>query len=178
VQRNIETVARLEQTAQAPRSVVEIMTDRIAQFIGSLPFVYLHIVWFSVWVLLNTGYRRLSAFDPFPFNLLGLLLSMEAIFLTTFVLIGQNRQQRLADRRDHLELQINMLAEQEATKMLQMLEAIQQRLGMGDHDPEIEALKQAVHPERLMEQIDVEVERLEQQPNPPPTAPEGPGGAA
>jgi uncharacterized membrane protein len=178
VQRNIETVVRLEQTAQAPRSLSERFTDRLTQFIGSLTFVYLHVLWFTVWTLLNLAPWRWHPFDPFPFPLLGLLLTMEAIFLATFILIGQNRQQRLADRRNHLDLQINLLAEQEVTQILKMLEALQERLGIGDHDPHVQALKQAVEPEKLMEQIEVQVEHLEQNPNPAPGTPDaGPGAS-
>lgn len=166
VQRNIETVVRLEQTAQAPRSLSERFTDRLTRVIGSLAFVYLHIVWFAAWTLLNTFPGNRRPFDPFPFPLLGLLVAMEAIFLATFILIGQNRQQRLADRRDHLELQVNLLSEQEATQILKMLETIQQQLGIREQNPEVEALKQAVEPEKLMAQIEVQVEHLEQCPNP------------
>jgi uncharacterized membrane protein len=172
VQRNIETILRLEQTAQAPRSPGERFTDQLTQFIGSLTFVYLHVVWLMLWMFFNIAPWRWHPFDPFPFSLLSLLLAMEAIFLATFILIEQNRQQRLADRRNHLDLQINLLAEQETTQILRMLEAIQERLGIGDNDPEVQALKQAVEPEKLMEQIAVQVEYLEQNPNPAPSPPE------
>jgi uncharacterized membrane protein len=163
-QRNVETVARLEQTAQAPRSLADRFIDTITSFVGSLPFIYLHLIGFAFWIALNAGARQ--PVDPFPFPLLALFLGMEAILLATLILIGQNRQQRLSDRRAHLDLQINMLAEQEATKILEMLEAIQRHLGIGGHDPEVMALKQATEPEQLMVQIEQHVERLEQEPNP------------
>jgi uncharacterized membrane protein len=165
-QRNVEMIARLEQAAQAHHSRLDRLIDGITRFIGSLPSIALHLVWFSLWIYLNVAPPRWRHFDPFPFNLLGLMLAMEAIVLSSFILITQNRQQRLADRRSHLELQINMLAEQEATKILALLEAIQQRLGVGEPDPEVAALKQATEPEQLMAQIESQVERLEEEPNP------------
>jgi len=153
-QQNVDTIARMEQAAQAQHSHLDRFIDTITRFIGSLPFICLHLLWFTLWIGLNMASPRQHPFDPFPFTLLSLAVGMEAIILAAFILITQNRQQ-LADRRAHLELQINMLAEQEATKMLAMLDAIQQHLGIGGHDPEVAALKQATEPEKLMEQIEV-----------------------
>jgi uncharacterized membrane protein len=105
-------------------------------------------------------------FDPFPFALLTLILSMEAIILSAFILISQNRQQRLADRRAHLDLQINMLSEQENTKVLSVLDEIRNHLGIGRRDPDLVGLKTATEPERLLQQIEKQVEHLEESPNP------------
>jgi uncharacterized membrane protein len=154
-QQNVDTIARMEQAAQAQHSPLDRLIDTITRFIGSVPFVCLHLVGFTLWIGLNVALPRQHPFDPFLSHLLSLAVGMEAIILAAFILITQNRQQRLADRRAHLELQINMLAEQEATKMLAMLEAIQQHLGIGGHDPEVAALKQATEPEKLMERIEV-----------------------
>jgi uncharacterized membrane protein len=153
-QQNVETIARMEEAALAQHSRLDRLIDTITRFIGSVPFVCLHLVWFTLWIALNVAPARQRPFDPFPFSLLSVAVGMEAIILAAFILITQNRQQQWADRHARLELQINMLAEQEATKMLAMLEAIQQHLGMGGHDPEVAALKQATEPEKLMEQIE------------------------
>jgi uncharacterized membrane protein len=163
-QRNVETVARLEQAAQTARTLKDRVIGALTSFVGSLPFLYVHLFWFALWVAWNgrAGPRR--PFDPFPFPLLTMVLAMETILLSTLVLISQNRQQRLADRRAHLDLQINLLAEQEITKVLEMLEEVQKRLGLADHDPEVAALKQAVKPEELMEQIEQQVDYLEETP--------------
>jgi uncharacterized membrane protein len=166
-QRNVEAVARLEQAAQEQRTRLDRTIDGVTGWAGSLPFVYLHLVWFALWTAVNLLPRR-RPFDPFPFSLLTLLLSMEAIILSAFILISQNRQQRLADRRAHLDLQINMLAEQENTKMLAVLDEIRDHLGIRRHDPEMAGLKEATEPERLLEQIETHVERLEEAPNPSP----------
>lgn len=154
-QQNVDTIARMEEAALAQHSRLDRLIDTTTRFIGSVPFVCLHLVWFTLWIALNVVPSRQRHFDPFPFSLLSVAVGMEAIVLAAFILITQNRQQQLADRRAHLELQINMLAEQEATKMLAMLEAIQQHLGLGGHDPEVVALKRATEPEKLMEQIEV-----------------------
>jgi len=161
---NVETVARLEQAAQTPRSVADRLIGYLTGFVGSLPFLYVHLLWFALWVAWNGNFERHHPFDPFPFPILTLILAMETILLSTLVLIGQNRQQRLADRRGHLDLQVNLLAEQEVTKVLAMLEEIKHRLGLTEHDPEVTALKQAVKPEQLMEQIEQQVENLEETP--------------
>jgi uncharacterized membrane protein len=155
-QQNVETIARMEEAALAQHSRLDRLIDTTTRFIGSVPFVCLHLVWFTLWIALNMASPRQRHFDPFPFSLLSVAVGMEAIILAAFILITQNRQQQLADRRTHLELQINILAEQEATKILAMLEAIQEHLGMGGHDPEVAALKQATEPEKLMEQIEVQ----------------------
>ena len=160
--RNVETVARLEQAAQSSRTLTDRLIGILTGFVGSLPFFYLHLLWFAFWVVWNGAVSRNRPFDPFPFPILTMILAMETILLSTLVLIGQNRQQRLADRRAHLDLQVNLLAEQEITKMLTMLEGIQQQLGLPSHDPEVAALKQAVKPEELMEHLEQEVESLEE----------------
>jgi uncharacterized membrane protein len=166
VQRNIETVARMEQVAEARHSPLDRAIDTTTRFIGSLTFVCLQLVGFALWIGLNLRLPQQRHFDPYPFSLLALVVGMEAIILASFILITQNRQQRLADRRAHLELQINMLAEQEATKVLTMLGAIQDHLGIRGHDPEVAALEQATEPEKMMEQIEGQGASLEQNSDP------------
>ncbi len=98
-------------------------------------------------------------FDPYPFQLLTLVVSLEAIFLSTFILISQNRQSRLAERRSHLDLQINLLSEQENTKILTMLEAIVHHFNIPDGDPEVSVLAESTEPERLVAQIEKVIEK-------------------
>jgi uncharacterized membrane protein len=93
------------------RKVQDDVTDAITAFAGSLSFVYIHIGWFAVWVLLNVGAFGLSAFDDFPFGLLTLIVSLEAIFLSTFVMISQNRQAARADVRSQLDFETNLRSE-------------------------------------------------------------------
>jgi uncharacterized membrane protein len=87
------------------------VTDAITAFAGSLSFVYIHVGWFAVWVLLNAGVFGLAAFDKFPFGLLTLIVSLEAIFLSTFVMISQNRQAARADVRSELDFETNLRSE-------------------------------------------------------------------
>ena len=129
--KNVETIAFLEQTALHERSLTDRVSDEITRFAGSGVFIVLHVIWFSVWVLVNCGkIRIIEAFDPFPFTFLTMVVSLEAIFLSIFVLISQNGMTRQGDRRAHLDLQINLLAEQENTMMLRMLKKLCERQGI------------------------------------------------
>lgn len=150
---NIRAISQLEHAANARRSRSDIVADVIAKFCGSMTFVWVHIVWFGGWILANT-LPHIKHIDPFPFQFLTLVVSLEAIFLTTFIMISQNRQSNIADRRNHLDLQINLLAEQENSKMLAMLEAILNHLNIPDDDPDVQILEEATRPEKMMEQIE------------------------
>ena len=152
-EQNIEKVAKLEQAARAQRTSVDRLAESIANFCGSMAFVWVHVIWFGGWILLNSipGVRHV---DPFPFTFLTLIVSLEAIFLSTFILINQNLETRVSERRSHLDLQLNMLSEQENTKMITILRAIAEKVGADlSHDPHLEALSEETMPERLVEQI-------------------------
>jgi len=128
---NVRTIAKLERDALLRRSAAERIGDRVASVAGSATFAILHIGWFAGWILVNVGVvPGVPVFDPYPFNFLTLVVSLEAIFLSIFVLISQNRLTRQADRRAHLDLQINLLAEQEATMTLRLLQRICRHLGL------------------------------------------------
>ena len=151
---NVETIARLEQATNAERAQSDRLADAIANFCGSMPFVWAHVIWFTGWVIINVA-PGISHFDPFPFNFLTLIVSLEAIFLSTFILISQNHETRLSDRRNQLDLQVNLLSEQENTKMLTMLERIAKKVGVRtDDDPSVQVLEQSTRPEKLIDQID------------------------
>ena len=129
--RNIEDVVRLEEEANHQRSGPDQAADAIAGFVGTVTFVLLHLLWFGLWASINTGLiPGLRAFDPYPFQLLCMIVSLEGVLLSTFVLIKQNRMSRRADERSHLGLQVNLLSEQEITKVIQMLEGISEHLGI------------------------------------------------
>jgi uncharacterized membrane protein len=129
--KNVEDIARLEKQAVQDRTRGECLAESITRMAGSMPVIVFHAVWFSVWALLNLGViPNILPWDPLPFNFLTLILSLEAIFLTLLVLTTQNRLTKDADKRAHLELQINMLAEQESTATLRMLEKICKHLGI------------------------------------------------
>ena len=122
--RNIREICELEKNALAQRSLSARIGDAIATQAGRMWFIGLHMAWFAVWLVLNIRPHGRTTFDPFPFALLTMIVSLESIFLSLFILMSQNRSGIEADRRNHLDLQINLLAEDENTKMLQMLQAL------------------------------------------------------
>jgi uncharacterized membrane protein len=127
---NIAAIAKLEEEALNRRTRTERESDAIAKFIGSVKFLVLHGILVSVWVILNLNLLPVKPFDPFPFGILALIVASESVFLTICVLISQNRMARQAERRSHLDLQVGMLAEQELTTMLQMLQKLCQHAGV------------------------------------------------
>jgi uncharacterized membrane protein len=150
--RNIEAVEQIEQDNAKERGIGERIADRVTRFCGTMTFAALHILWFGAWIALNSlpGFHH---WDEYPFSFLTLTVSLEAIFLTIFILISQNRQSELSDQRNKLDLQINLLSEQENSKMMAMLEAIMERLGIEQDDPEIPAMVTPIHPDKIIEQI-------------------------
>jgi uncharacterized membrane protein len=125
MEKNVRAIAQLERAAIQDRTPADRLSDAIAHVAGSMGFVLAHLVGFTVWIAINAGWvEAVPAFDPFPFSLLTLVVSLEAIFLSIFVLMSQNRAARLADRRAHLDLQVDLLAERELTVMLHMLKAL------------------------------------------------------
>ena len=153
-EQNVETVTRLEEAAKEKRTPTDRLADKISNFCGSMTFVWVNVVWFGSWILFNS-IPGLPHVDPFPFTLLTLMVSLEAIFLSTFILISQNLDKRISERRSHLDLQLNLLSEQENTKMIIMLHAIAAKVGADlTKDPQIKALTEDTRPERLIEQIE------------------------
>jgi uncharacterized membrane protein len=152
--RNVRAMRKLEELALKQRSFADRVAAAVANLCGSMAFVWVHVALFGAWLLFNL-LPGLPHFDPYPFTFLTLCVSLEAIFLSSFILIAQNYEMRVTERRSQLDLQINLLAEQENTKMLQMLERIALKVGAAvEDDLEIRALEQATRPEALARQID------------------------
>jgi uncharacterized membrane protein len=157
IERNIRTIIHLRTKAARDRSLQARIADAITSFSGRMIFAYVHILWFGLWILLNTGRFGVRAFDPFPYGLLTMVVSLEAIFLSTFVLISQNRLGKETERRADLDLHIGLLTEHELTRVLQMLDAIQDKLGIVDHaNSELADLEMETKPEDVL----AEIERL------------------
>ncbi|HEV7844152.1 MAG TPA: DUF1003 domain-containing protein, partial [Pyrinomonadaceae bacterium] len=163
VRKNTVAIADMQRKVTEARTLGGRIADAITDFTGSMVFVYVHIVWFAVWIPLNVGLihiPRISEFDPFPFSLLTMIVSLEAIFLSTFVLISQNRLACASEKRAELDLQVNLLAEQKATKVLEMLDQITEQLDqVGNRfnfkpDPEVKALKVSPEPQDVMQVIE------------------------
>ncbi|MDD5581430.1 MAG: DUF1003 domain-containing protein [Methylobacter sp.] len=159
IERNIRTITLLRLKAARERSWQDRIADAITFFSGNMGFVYVHIVWFGIWILINEGRLGMPPFDPFPYGLLTMVVSLEAIFLSTFVLISQNRLNVEAERRADLDLHIGLLAEHELTRALQMLDAIQNKLGIESYkDRELADLEMETRPEDVL----AEIERIQQ----------------
>jgi uncharacterized membrane protein len=168
VRKNTAAILEMQRKVTEARTVQGRVADAITTFSGSMAFVWVHAVWFGLWVLLNIGLLHIphiSEFDPFPFSLLTMVVSLEAIFLSTFVLISQNRLAAASEKRAELDLQVNLLAEQKATKILEMLDQIAKQFdGMNTHfnlkpDPEVQALKVSPKPQEVLKVIEDTVKK-------------------
>ena len=113
----------------ADRGLMERFADTLTRAASSTWFFTLHVVWFVVWIGWNVGAFGLEPFDPFPFGLLTMVVSLEAIFLSMFVLMAQSRESAIAELREELTLQVNLRVEQEVTKTLQLVAGLYTRLG-------------------------------------------------
>jgi len=152
---NIETVARLEREFLEQRTWAERLGDGIADFVGTMLFIIVHLFALLAWIVINTGKIGVRPFDPYPFVLLTMIVSMEGVLLATFVLMKQNRMSRRADQRNHLNLQIDLLAEKEITKILQLQRAMCQRLGIPEAvaDEEVHELSEHTAVDKLASEL-------------------------
>jgi uncharacterized membrane protein len=152
---NVVAMRQLDDLENRKRGFADRVADLVARACGHIGFVLTHFIALVAWVLWNTLAPQDLRIDPFPFTFLTMWASVEAIFLSSFVLISQNYQMRIAERRNQLDLQINLLAEQENSKMLLLLEDIAKKVGALDRDdPDVGVLVQATRPEELARQID------------------------
>jgi uncharacterized membrane protein len=153
--RNIEALRRRREQEAASATWQDRLSDRITGFTGSMTFVFLHLALFGFWVVANLGW--IPSVEPWDdsFVVLAMIASVEAIFLSTFVLITQNRMAKAADQRDDLDLQTNLLAEHEVTRLIEMVAAITDHLGIGEAKPDdLDDLKRDIAPERVMDAIE------------------------
>jgi uncharacterized membrane protein len=155
LKRNIQALEdrRRQEAAAATRE--ERIAEVITRFTGSMLFVYLHLALYGAWILINLGVLPgVPRFDP-SFVVLAMVASVEAIFLSTFVLISQNRMAAAADKRADLDLHISLLAEHELTKLAGLVTKLAERLGVeADADPEIEEIRKDVAPEAVLDEIE------------------------
>ena len=156
VAESIEEVVALENRDRAHMGFSDKLASKITAFSGSMLYVWLHVAWFTIWIIANISLLVLKPFDPYPFGLLTMIVSLEAIFLSTFVLITQNRQTIAADRRSKVDLQVNMVAEREVTKLIDMVKHLHEHLGLDDpdHDQELAEMQKPTHVTKIAEAID------------------------
>lgn len=155
VERNISALLDRRREEERAKSFQDRLANRITRFAGSMTFVYLHAVIFGLWILINVGWLPIvPRFDP-SLVILAMEASVEAIFLSTFVLITQNRMSAMADKRADLDLQISLLAEHEITRLITLVRAIADRMNIeASHDPELSELSRDVQPERVLDKIE------------------------
>jgi uncharacterized membrane protein len=147
-------MVELEQREKVHMGPSDRWAHLMTAFAGSMLYVWLHVVWFGVWIVLNTPWLGVN-FDPFPFGLLTMIVSLEAIFLSTFVLISQNRQAMVADKRAKLDLQVNLIAEQEVTKLMGLVAGIHEHLGLGGHeDEEVRTMQKPTYVRELADMME------------------------
>jgi uncharacterized membrane protein len=155
VDRNVQALAKIRASLLERRNFQERAADRITAFAGSLACVYVHLALVVGWLLINVGWvPGIPRFDPYPFVMLAMFASVEAIFLSTFVLISQNRQAMLAEKRNDLDVHVNLLAEHEITRILQLVDEIAKKLDIARDVRSTEPLKEDVHPEAVIERMD------------------------
>ena len=155
LERNIRALDQRRAQEEATAGIQDRLAQAVTRATGSLAFVYLHLLLFGGWILINLGLvPYLPRFDP-SFTILAMAASVEAIFLSTFVLITQNRMAEAAEKRAELDLQISLLAEHEITKLATMVAAIAERIGIDAHaDPEVAEITQDVIPEAVLDEIE------------------------
>ncbi|MBA3913174.1 MAG: DUF1003 domain-containing protein [Acidobacteriales bacterium] len=159
---NIRSVVAIamEQALEERRNIVDRIADAIGGFSGSMTFVAIHVVWFVSWFVINTGLvPGVPRFDPYPFILLAMIVSVEGVLLSTFVLMKQNRMQKRIDVRDQLNLQIDLLAEKEVTKSLQLLRAVCKKLEIEEValDSELHEMAATTFVDMLAQQVQSEL---------------------
>ena len=145
IEQNIQTMLHVRGVEDRGKTVQDRLADALTRFSGNMWFVYLHLAWFTWWIAENNGWIGSRIFDPFPYGLLTLIVSLEAIFLATFVLISQNRAAAIAEIRSDLDLQIDLLAEYEVTQLLRLVTAIGKKLDVpGCEGAELDQLEKPV----------------------------------
>jgi uncharacterized membrane protein len=160
--RNIEALIIQRKADEKARTRQERVADAITRFTGSLRFIYLHVVIIGLWIVINLGWIPfIPRFDR-SFVILAMVASVEAIFLSTFVLITQNRMSAIAERRADLDLQVSLLAEHEVTRVLRLLTRVADKLGLEEsHNPELEELSRDVPPEKVLETMEKSEQTME-----------------
>ena len=157
--RNIRALADLAAQQEQESSAGDRIAMRISRFAGSMRFVYLHAIVFGVWALADLGF--IPGVGGFDRELIGLntVATIEAIFLATFVLIAQNRMSSNAETRNHLDVHVSLLTEQETTHILRLVAAMSEKMGIAEASrPELRELLRDVEPQEMIEQIDAQID--------------------
>jgi uncharacterized membrane protein len=154
VERNIGALLQRHKQEEKQKTVEEKIADGVTRLTGSMLFVYIHLALLGIWIGWNAGWIALKPFDD-TFVILAMFASVEAIFLSTFVLISQNRMNVQADKRADLDLQVSLLTEHEVTRLITLVTAIAKRMDIAEaYHPEIDELAKDVQPEKVMDTME------------------------
>ena len=138
----------------ADRSRMDAVADAMARLGGSTAFLVTHLIWFSAWIVMNTGVAGFVAFDPYPFGLLTMIVSLEAICLSIFILMAQSRAAATSELRDEVTLEVNMRVEEEVTKALQLITGLYRRLNLPlSDDPELLRMLQPLDRDQIEREL-------------------------
>lgn len=157
VEERRRVIKSFKAKADAKRTVAEKFADTLTTKFGSVTFLFLNATWFIAWVVINMRLTSIKAFDPFPFGLLTMIVSLEAIFLAIIVLISQNREARVAEIREEVELQISTLAEGETTKLISLMIILMENQGIKIDDPELKAMLKPMDTAKLESDLEKEL---------------------
>jgi uncharacterized membrane protein len=132
------------------RSKMEVIADRMIGFASSTPFLVIHAFIFVAWIYWNLPFSGMKKFDPYPYGMLTTIVSLEAIFLSIFVLMTQSRESKIGELREELTLQVNLRMEEEITKTLHLVAGLYSRLGLVlADDPELKAMLEPLDPKKM-----------------------------
>lgn len=156
-----KAIRSFKAKADAKRTLPEKFADWLTSIFGSVVFLSLNALWFSAWILINIGWIPfVEPFDPFPFGLLTMVVSLEAIFLAIIVLISQNREARIGELREEIELQISTISESEVTKLIKLMAILMEKQGIKIHeDPELKRMLKPINNAALQRELEKELEK-------------------
>ncbi|HOE34140.1 MAG TPA: DUF1003 domain-containing protein [Anaerolineaceae bacterium] len=163
LEENIRTSVELQKKARQRRSFEQRLSDRVASIASHISFLYIHLVIIIVHILINSGWFGNKPYDPYPFSLLIGIITVEVLFLSTLILISQNRDEAEADRRAELDLQMSMLNQYEITRILKMLEEMEAKVGIThENDPELQKLKEQISPKDVLREIEMVQQQIDE----------------
>lgn len=161
VSRRKKAIKSFKARANAKRTSIEKFADWLTSFFGTVPFLIVNIIWFVIWIILNTNMiEGVIPFDPYPFGFLTMIVSLEAIILAIVVLISQNREARVAELREEVELYINTYAESEITKIIELQCLILEKSGIDvSHDKELQIMRKNLESNQIEKELIKQLER-------------------
>lgn len=167
VHRNIRAITELRQQTEFQLSASDRVARWVAAVVGTMWCVCVHILFYAAWIAVNCGLvRSIKPFDPFPFMMLTMIAAVESIMLVIFILISQNRMQKLADRRAELNLQVGLLTEQELTRAIHLLLDVAKKLGVSPAEQtEMSEVTREIHPRKVAEALERAEEELDGSPS-------------